>query len=72
MIPLHGIDVLVSDLMTEPRVQLDPNVPCTDKFRAEYNEWLRQFFGEQPAACMMGGDIVMHPSVLAMLKGALP
>lgn len=74
---------------TRPRYQLDPKFEwCTPAFRAEYNEWLRQWFGEETLAILVPpsfsvsspfawagsgcGYILANPAVIQRLERVLP
>jgi hypothetical protein len=68
---LFGIKLAVSPLIPErsPKIQLDHNVVVTDRFRAEMNAWLLEFFGETKPFYMLAGDtIVTHPNNMDWLK----
>lgn len=46
-----------------------PNHLCiSEKFRSEYNEWLRSFFGEELLFFIVeGGAIIAHPDNIKLL-----
>lgn len=48
---LNGYRVFVSNVLTQvPRMQLSADCPVTPAYRAETNEWMRQFFGVKEIA----------------------
>lgn len=52
---LFGMKVVVSPLVRPvPKLQLRPDAPCTDAFRAEMNQWLHSMFGEKHVAYVLG------------------
>jgi hypothetical protein len=67
-----GIKLVVNPLIPEtaPRMQLNPNVVVTDRFRAEMNTWLLDFFGEtKPFYLTLGGTVaIAHPNNINWLK----
>ena len=50
-----GLRVMESELVppTAPKVQLNPELNLSKKFRTEYNAWLRERFGEEPVVYAM-------------------
>lgn len=75
----NGIEVCSNPYVpaTRPRMQLSRKVAVSAEFRAKFDSWLREFFGEEacaflidPAALGMVGEklIVMAPGNLAMLR----
>lgn len=67
---LFGIDVIVSPLLPEfaPVLELRLDAPVTDQFRAEFNAWLRDMFGQRRQFYMVMGKYAMHPNNMQFLK----
>lgn len=66
--PRPGLQIMLSYAVPRmrPKFQLKPELTCvTEEFRGEYNEWLRQWFGEEPFMVLVqyadGQRMVMHP-----------
>jgi hypothetical protein len=56
---ISGIDIVVSQhLHPVPRMELSRNVPCSDKFRAEFNQWLLEFFGTREPYFQFPGGVI--------------
>lgn len=56
-----------------PRMQLSPDVPLTPEFRAEFNAWMREFFGmrstiEDGVVLDMFGDLYMNRATYERLR----
>lgn len=49
-----GLNIIEHPLMpsTQPRMKLKHDVPVSDKFRAEFDQWLLEFFGTERVAYM--------------------
>lgn len=52
-----------------PKLKLRPDVPVTDKFRAEMDAWLLEMFGTEKVVFMWQGGILASPENVVMLKG---
>lgn len=68
---IFGIRIIENDLLApeRPRLQIRPDVPCSDNVRAELNAWLADTFGYEPNIVVVAGaGYVMHPAVATRLK----
>jgi hypothetical protein len=76
---LYGLPVHTSPLLAEKelKIKLSHDVLVSDEFRARFNEWSLNMFGEERMMYVMdlsalgisGGRVVMgHPRNVAMLK----
>lgn len=55
---------------TQPKLKLRPNVPVTEKFRAEMDVWLLEMFGTERVCYVMSGKVLMaNCENVAMIKG---
>ena len=77
-IPIHQHSALPSRL---PIIKLSPQCPVGDKFRAEFDAWALELFGERTVAFMldlsalkMAGNrvLMMRPENIVMLQSRLP
>jgi hypothetical protein len=66
----RGMKIHVSPLIQPvPVLRLHPDVPCSDAFRADMNNWLLKMFGKKDVAYMLGdGRVVLSPKHYAMLR----
>jgi hypothetical protein len=72
---ISGIPVHITHDMTRPRMQLPPDFPAPQEFLAEFNEWMRTFFGEitenvakDGEVMEIGGTYYMNPRTYAALR----
>ena len=67
---LHGIPVRTNSALNEfePVLQVRSNVPMTDAFRQEMNDWLIAMFGKRRAFYKIQGTLIMHPNNLRFLE----
>lgn len=42
---IFGMNVMINPIPPQPKMTLSLNVPVTEKFRAEVNAWMLEFFG---------------------------
>jgi hypothetical protein len=68
-----GIKIIVSTMIPErqPRMKLTDTLQVTEKFRAEMNAWLLEFFGEEPVVLTDKKHFLMHPNTAARLKHSM-
>lgn len=68
---IAGMNVITSTLL-EPKqkLALGSNCPCSEHVRKEFNQWLLEMFGKEPAKALVlpTGEIAMAPSAAAKLK----
>lgn len=68
-----GMRIVASPYLPEfvPTLKLNPYAPVTDEFRAEFNKWLLDMFGERREFLMVEGrTIVAHPNSVNFLRQA--
>ena len=68
---LFGLKVIEDPRLPpeRPKIQIRPQVVCSDNFRAEMNAWLAETFGSEPNIWMSPGiGYVMHPITAANIK----
>lgn len=72
---LLGMKVMTSALVKPvPVLQLSYDFnACTDKFKAEMNEWLLEMFGTKDVMYVVGKDtLILNPNMLNKIKQAIP
>ena len=69
-----GLDIVEASVRIVPKLQIRDDVPMTDAFREEMNDWLLETFGSidlspipKGVAYMFGNTIVMRPEMAVML-----
>jgi len=70
LFPLNGLPARETLLVPEfaPVRQLSLCLDVSDEFRAEYNDWLIEMFGQKRIAYKCNGVILIHPNNAEMLK----
>jgi hypothetical protein len=55
---ISGMDIVISPLLESiPKKQLSTDCPCTDRFRENYNQWLKEFFGTEEPMFILNGKL---------------
>ena len=66
---IFGMKVVVNPYLAPvAKWELRKDVPCTDAFRREYNEWLKDFFGATPGIVRLGDTWFVAPEGLEALR----
>ena len=75
MLTYQGMRVIESPLCDNwPRMQLTPSFAALmpAAWAEETNQWMREFFGTESKAYVIGGDtLVLGPKAIAMLRRQL-
>jgi hypothetical protein len=67
---VFGMKIVESPLIQPvQKVKLSRKCPCSDQVRDDFNAWLLGMFGDYlPCYIIGGGQIVMHPKHIALLR----
>lgn len=57
---IGGYKIVLIPKNIQPKMELDDNLPVSESFRKEFNEWLLDFFGAADLSPLKKGEMVVN------------